>query len=181
MYAARGWFSTWKSRFEWLWKKGTHKQLLVWHSACCSDSCDRPSIQLWHVKSCVNFSRTMAEGQSVSSFPPPPLQYVNLFTDENVKRGRIPKPPPPIKVCALTGLLVPFSWNLRKHVQKTENTKWEKRRHETTVARVFLCLHVQPLPPPFKLTLFWVEFDMYWTRAADCRGDCSVLQAECGE
>lgn len=32
----------------------------------------------------------------VSSLPLPPVQYINLYTDENVKRGRAPKPPPPI-------------------------------------------------------------------------------------
>ncbi|KAH0558064.1 mediator of RNA polymerase II transcription subunit 7 [Cotesia glomerata] len=32
----------------------------------------------------------------VSSLPLPPLQYINLYTDENVRRGRAPKPPPPI-------------------------------------------------------------------------------------
>lgn len=31
-----------------------------------------------------------------SSFPLPPLQYVNLYTDENVLKGRAPPPPPPI-------------------------------------------------------------------------------------
>lgn len=29
--------------------------------------------------------------------PLPPMQYVNLYTDENVKKGRAPKPPPPVK------------------------------------------------------------------------------------
>ncbi|XP_057339635.1 mediator of RNA polymerase II transcription subunit 7 [Microplitis mediator] len=32
----------------------------------------------------------------VSSLPLPPLQYINLYTDENVRRGRAPRPPPPI-------------------------------------------------------------------------------------
>ncbi|KAK2188438.1 hypothetical protein NP493_132g05021 [Ridgeia piscesae] len=40
----------------------------------------------------------MAEGQQgVSSMPLPPMQYVSLYTDENIRRGRAPKPPPPIK------------------------------------------------------------------------------------
>jgi len=34
--------------------------------------------------------------------PLPPMQYVNLYTDENVKKGRAPKPPPPVKVIAVT-------------------------------------------------------------------------------
>jgi len=33
----------------------------------------------------------------VSSMPVPPLQYVKLYTDENVKNNRAPKPPPPIQ------------------------------------------------------------------------------------
>ncbi|KAJ8676375.1 hypothetical protein QAD02_012162 [Eretmocerus hayati] len=32
----------------------------------------------------------------VSSLPLPPVQYINLYTDENVRRSRAPKPPPPI-------------------------------------------------------------------------------------
>lgn len=39
----------------------------------------------------------MAENQQVSAFPLPPMQYVSLYTDENVKRGRAPAPPPPIQ------------------------------------------------------------------------------------
>ena len=46
------------------------------------------------------------EGQGqVSSLPLPPMHYVNLYTDENIKRGRAPKPPPPIKVCTPALLL----------------------------------------------------------------------------
>lgn len=32
----------------------------------------------------------------VSSMPVPPLNYVKLYTDENIKAGRAPRPPPPI-------------------------------------------------------------------------------------
>lgn len=32
----------------------------------------------------------------VSSLPLPPVQYIGLYTDENVRRGRAPRPPPPI-------------------------------------------------------------------------------------
>lgn len=39
----------------------------------------------------------MSEAQGVSSLPLPPMQYVSLYTDENVKRGWVPRPPPPIK------------------------------------------------------------------------------------
>ncbi|XP_064637157.1 mediator of RNA polymerase II transcription subunit 7-like [Lineus longissimus] len=40
----------------------------------------------------------MAEGQAgVSSLPLPPMQYVNLYTDENIKKMRAPRPPPPIQ------------------------------------------------------------------------------------
>nr|CAG4635097.1 EOG090X0EJA [Alona affinis] len=38
----------------------------------------------------------MTETAQVSSLPLPPMQYVTLFTDENVKRGRTPRPPVPI-------------------------------------------------------------------------------------
>ena len=34
-----------------------------------------------------------AETELKSTFPLPPTQYINSFSDENVKRGRIPKPP----------------------------------------------------------------------------------------
>ncbi|XP_056648440.1 mediator of RNA polymerase II transcription subunit 7 [Diorhabda carinulata] len=33
----------------------------------------------------------------VSSLPLPPMQYVNQYTDEAIRRGRAPKPPPPIQ------------------------------------------------------------------------------------
>jgi len=29
-----------------------------------------------------------------SSLPAPPMAYINLYTDENVRRGKVPKPPP---------------------------------------------------------------------------------------
>ena len=37
-----------------------------------------------------------SETAQVSSLPLPPLQYINQYTDENIKRGRAPKPPPVI-------------------------------------------------------------------------------------
>jgi len=40
------------------------------------------------------------EARGVSSMPPPPMQYVSFYTDDNVKKGRAPKPPPPVKVKA---------------------------------------------------------------------------------
>ena len=40
----------------------------------------------------------MAESQQVSAFPLRPLQYVNQYTDENLKRGRAPQPPPPMQM-----------------------------------------------------------------------------------
>ena len=40
----------------------------------------------------------MAEPGPVSSFPLVPQQYVCKYTDENVKSGKAPKPPPPPKV-----------------------------------------------------------------------------------
>lgn len=36
------------------------------------------------------------EAIQVSSLPLPPVQYINLYTDENVRRGRAPRPPLPI-------------------------------------------------------------------------------------
>lgn len=44
----------------------------------------------------------MASADShASSMPPPPMKYVNMYTDENIKKGKAPKPPPPIKVCLI--------------------------------------------------------------------------------
>ena len=40
----------------------------------------------------------MSEQQGVSSFPLPPMQYINLYTDDHIKRGRAPLPPPVIQV-----------------------------------------------------------------------------------
>ncbi|CAG0879596.1 unnamed protein product [Darwinula stevensoni] len=44
----------------------------------------------------LNMSEQTSSSQ-VSSLPLPPMQYVNLFTEENIKRGRAPKPPPPVE------------------------------------------------------------------------------------
>nr|CAG4646608.1 EOG090X0EJA [Macrothrix elegans] len=38
----------------------------------------------------------MSETAQVSSLPLPPMQYITLFSEENSKRGRAPKPPAPI-------------------------------------------------------------------------------------
>ena len=40
----------------------------------------------------------MADNQGVSAFPQPPMQYATNYTDENIKRGKAPLPPPPIQV-----------------------------------------------------------------------------------
>lgn len=37
-----------------------------------------------------------SETAQVSSLPLPPLQYINFYTDENVRRNRAPLPPRPI-------------------------------------------------------------------------------------
>lgn len=39
---------------------------------------------------------TNSEPVQVSSLPLPPMQYINQYTDELIKRGRAPRPPPPI-------------------------------------------------------------------------------------
>lgn len=39
----------------------------------------------------------MGEPQQVSALPPPPLQYIKEYTDENIRKGLAPKPPPPIR------------------------------------------------------------------------------------
>lgn len=39
----------------------------------------------------------MAQQESqVMSLPLPPSQYINLFSEENIRRNRAPRPPPPI-------------------------------------------------------------------------------------
>ncbi|XP_047003171.1 mediator of RNA polymerase II transcription subunit 7 [Schistocerca americana] len=37
-----------------------------------------------------------SETAQVSSLPLPPVQYISQYTDENIRRGRAPRPPPPI-------------------------------------------------------------------------------------
>lgn len=39
----------------------------------------------------------MGEPQQVSALPPPPMQYIKEYTDENIRKGLAPKPPPPIR------------------------------------------------------------------------------------
>ncbi|XP_064457403.1 mediator of RNA polymerase II transcription subunit 7-like [Ornithodoros turicata] len=39
----------------------------------------------------------MTEPTQVSSLPLPPMQYVTLYSDENMQRGRAPSPPKPIQ------------------------------------------------------------------------------------
>ncbi|XP_023384397.1 mediator of RNA polymerase II transcription subunit 7 isoform X1 [Pteropus medius] len=39
----------------------------------------------------------MGEPQQVSALPPPPMQYIKEYTDENIQEGLAPRPPPPIK------------------------------------------------------------------------------------
>lgn len=36
------------------------------------------------------------EVSQVSSLPLPPMQYIKEYSDENIRRGRAPRPPPPI-------------------------------------------------------------------------------------
>ncbi|XP_005112154.1 mediator of RNA polymerase II transcription subunit 7 isoform X1 [Aplysia californica] len=39
----------------------------------------------------------MTDNQGVSAFPMPPMQYVNNYSDDNIKRGKAPQPPTPIQ------------------------------------------------------------------------------------
>lgn len=39
----------------------------------------------------------MGEPQQVSALPPPPMQYIKEYTDENIRKNLAPKPPPPIR------------------------------------------------------------------------------------
>ncbi|XP_053572206.1 mediator of RNA polymerase II transcription subunit 7 [Bombina bombina] len=39
----------------------------------------------------------MGEPQQVSALPLPPMQYIKEYTDENMRKGLVLKPPPPIK------------------------------------------------------------------------------------
>lgn len=34
------------------------------------------------------------ETMQVSAFPLPPSQYISAYTDDNVRKGKVPKPPP---------------------------------------------------------------------------------------
>lgn len=45
----------------------------------------------------VLFLSNMAAEEGVSPFPLPPSDYYTLYTDENVKAGIAPEPPPPIE------------------------------------------------------------------------------------
>lgn len=40
---------------------------------------------------------TNSEPIQVSSLPLPPMHYINQYTDEMIRRGRAPRPPPPIR------------------------------------------------------------------------------------
>ncbi|XP_023677077.1 mediator of RNA polymerase II transcription subunit 7 [Paramormyrops kingsleyae] len=39
----------------------------------------------------------MGEPQQVSALPLPPMQYIKEYTDDNVRKGLAPKPPPPVR------------------------------------------------------------------------------------
>lgn len=37
------------------------------------------------------------EASQVSSLPLPPMQYIQLYSEDNIRRGRSLRPPPPIQ------------------------------------------------------------------------------------
>lgn len=39
----------------------------------------------------------MAAEERVSPFPLPPTDFYKLYTDENIKAGNVPEPPPPVE------------------------------------------------------------------------------------
>lgn len=55
--------------------------------------CTHKPLRTWQPES----NMAAAEGQSVCPFPLPPVQYYKLYSDENVEKGLIPDPPPPLK------------------------------------------------------------------------------------
>jgi hypothetical protein len=42
------------------------------------------------------------------TYPLAPMEYINLYTDENIKNGRAPPPPPIIKVIIILSLNLKF-------------------------------------------------------------------------
>lgn len=54
-------------------------------------------IILWvKVSKFYTVTKMSSETAQVSSLPLPPMQYINFYTDDNVRRNRAPLPPRPI-------------------------------------------------------------------------------------
>ncbi|KAH3842860.1 mediator of RNA polymerase II transcription subunit 7-A-like [Dreissena polymorpha] len=69
----------------------------------------------------------MTEPQQVSAYPLPPLQYINQYTDENVKRGRAPAPPTPIEEYTTFG----NSFTANDQIIRTLESQNFRRLHPT--------------------------------------------------
>ncbi|KAL5274355.1 MED7 family protein [Megaselia abdita] len=80
------------------------------------------------------------ESAQVMSLPLPPSQYINLYTDENIKRNRVPRPPPIQEVYSMFGTqysneemirslesqgirrLIPIHFDRRKELKKLNHS-----------------------------------------------------------
>lgn len=72
------------------------QQQQLWPSLQKAES-SRASLDPGVFKSVFQGIVKMAHDEQVISWALPPTQYINLFTDENVRRNRVPKPPPPVQ------------------------------------------------------------------------------------
>lgn len=52
---------------------------------------------VWRKNWIINKRMASSDTIQVCSLPLPPMQYVNQYTDEMIRRGRAPRPPPPIQ------------------------------------------------------------------------------------
>ena len=54
-------------------------------------------IKRWMEIIILKFKMAAEEDRGVSTFPQPPALFYKLYTDENVKAGKVPAPPLPVK------------------------------------------------------------------------------------